>query len=105
MMIYLATLGITIAVELAIVAGASRRLGSLRGKPMVATCVCVNMLTHPLATMARVTFGVALLPIEASVYVAESIGYRKIAQVRWATSIGLSCTANSVSMLLGLIFF
>jgi hypothetical protein len=104
MISYLGILLLSIVLEFIVVIATRCWHRSLRQPPVLATCLFLNLLTHPLATIARTFFAVPILPLEMVVILVEAIGYRQIARLPRATSMCLSLLANVVSMLAGLIF-
>ncbi len=71
---YLLALTLSIGIELAIVAVVLQFVPKLRENPLLATCVCINLLTHPLATFVYLGTSLSIFPVELAVIVAESIG-------------------------------
>ena len=102
---YLTTLSLTIAIELMIVAVVRRFVPALRERSTLSTCLCINLVTHPLASLACLGLGLPILGIELAVIVAESIGYRTVAGISARWSIVLAVVANLASMLFGFVGF
>ena len=105
MTLYLVTLALTIGIELAIVGVARQFAPKLRETPTLSTCVCINLLTHPLATLAHLGLSLPFLPIELAVIFAESIGYRYVGGIPAKWSISLALLTNIASMTVGFLTF
>ena len=105
MTFYLVTIVLTIGIELAIVAVARQFVPKLRDRPTLSTCVCINLLTHPLATLAYLGLSLPILPVELAVIVAESIGYRYVGGIPAKWSISLALLTNVASMIVGFLTF
>ncbi len=105
MTLYFVTLVLTIGSELAIVAVARQFVPKLRERPTLSTCICINLLTHPLATLASLGLSFPILPVELAVIVAESIGYRYVARIPVTWSISLALLTNVASMIVGFLAF
>jgi hypothetical protein len=103
--LYLITLVLTIGIELAIVAVARQFVPKLRATPALSTCVCINLLTHPLATLAHLGLSLPFLPVELAVIVAESVGYRYVGGIPVKWSVLLALLTNIASMITGLLAF
>lgn len=100
---YYLTLLLTIAIELAVVVLLRRCFRPLRDTPIVSACVCVNLLTHPIASMAYFMLTLPFLPVEGFVILAEAVAYRSIARLSWAWSAAIALSTNLASMSIGLI--
>jgi hypothetical protein len=96
---------LTIGIELAIVAVARRFSSRLRETPTLATCLCLNLLTHPLASLACLGLAFPLLPVELAVIFAEAIGYRYVGGIPAKWSISLALLTNIASMIVGFLTF
>ena len=103
--LYLVTLALTIGIELAIVGVARQFTPKLRETPALSTCVCINLLTHPLATLAHLGLSLPILWIELAVIFAESIGYRYVGRIPATWSISLALLTNIASVTVGLLTF
>ena len=105
MKLYLITFLLTIGNELGVVAVIRRLVPSLRETPVLSACLCINLLTHPLASVMFVgkfaPFGV----VESAVILAEASGYRCVSRAPWRWSIVLAGSANGLSMTAGLLVF
>lgn len=100
---YLFALGLTIGIELLIAAVIRAFAPKLRAQPTLSTCLCVNLLTHPLAGLAHLGLSLSIPPIELAVIVAEAIAYRQVAGLPVKWSISLSLLTNVASMSVGLL--
>lgn len=98
---YLLALALTIGIELAIVAVVRQIVPKLRENPLLSTCVCINLLTHPLATFVYLGTSLSIFPVELAVIVAESIGYRFVGGIPAKSSISLALLTNVASMSAG----
>ena len=105
MTLYLVTLVLTLGIELAIVAVARQFAPKLREIPTLSTCVSINLLTHPLATLAHLGLSVPFLPVELAVIFAESIGYRCVGEIAGKWSISLALMTNVASLIVGFLTF
>ncbi|WP_182870153.1 hypothetical protein [Stieleria mannarensis] len=105
MALYLVTLALTIGIELAIVAVARRIVPKLRESPILMSCVCINSVTHPLATLSHFGLSLPLLPVELAVIAVESIGYRSVGGIAVKRSMGLALATNLASMIVGVLAF
>lgn len=105
MTLYLVTLVLTIGIELAIVAVVRQFAPKLRESPTRSTCVCINLLTHPLATLAHLVLSLPFLPVEMAVIFAEFIGYRYVGGIPVKWSISLALLTNTASMIVGFLTF
>lgn len=103
MTFYLLALVLTIGMELAIVAVVRRFVPILREKPSLSTCVCINLVTHPLATLACLGISLPIFTVELAVIIAESIGYRYVGGIPAKWSISLALLSNVASMLAGVL--
>ncbi len=101
MTLYLLALVLTIGIELAIVAVVRQCVPKLRAKPTLSTCVCINLLTHPLAALASLGVSAPILFAELAVIVAESLGYRYVGGIPAKWSIALALLTNVASMIAG----
>ena len=99
--LYLLALALTIGIELAIVAVVRQFVPKLREKPTLSTCVCINLLTHPLATLAYLGISLPILTVELAVMIAESIGYRYVGGIPLKSSVSLALLTNVASMIAG----
>ncbi len=102
---YLVTLAPTIGIELAIVGVVRQFAPKLRETPTLSTCVCINLLTHPLAILAHLGLSLPILSIELAVIFAESIGYRYVGGIPAKWSISISLLTNIASMTIGFLIF
>ena len=98
---YLGTLLLTIAIELATVLAVGIWRKSWRGSLPALTCCSLNLVTHPLATIAHFALGIPLVPIELAVILAEAFGYWRITHRSLRESIMISLIANLLSMTIG----
>lgn len=101
---YLLALAATIVIELLIVVLFRSFVAALRDRPVRSTCVCLNLLTHPLAALVCFFLSLAVLPVEVVVVVTESLGYRFIARIPVKWSVTLALVTNLVSMIVGFLF-
>ncbi len=65
----------------------------------------VNLLSHPLATIAIGLLGWPLLLVETIVIATEGIGYRLILRMRWREAAVLSLIANALTTSIGWLAF
>ena len=100
---YLVTLLLTIGIELAIVLFVRQFSSALKDQPILIACLCMNLLTHPLATLAYFALSLPFLPVEILVVVAEAVAYRYVGRIPWHWSIALAVLANGASMSVGLV--
>ncbi len=103
--LYLVTLALTIGIELTIVAVTRQFAPRLRETPTLSTCICINLLTHPLASLAYLGLSFPFLPVELTVILAESIGYRYVGGIPAKWSISLALVTNIGSMIVGFVTF
>ena len=101
MTVYLGTLLLTIAIELATVFAMGIWRKSWRGSLPALTGCSLNLVTHPLATIAHFALGIPLVPIELAVILAEAFGYWRITRRSLGESIMMSLIANVLSMTIG----
>lgn len=101
--VYFVTLALTIAIEFTLVVLARRWVPTLRATPVLSTCICLNLLTHPLASLACLGFSLPLFPVEMAVIIAEAVGYRMVGGVPAKSSIPLAIVANVASLIVGLV--
>lgn len=92
--VYLPTLLLTLVLELAIAAALAPR--ALRRRTLT-TCAALNLVTHPLATLALGVWTTGWLPLEVTVTVAEAFGYRAVVPLGAARAWGLALLANAVT--------
>ncbi len=98
---YLPLLAVTMVVEAAIAWWwAPARLR----RRCVAVSVCLNLLTHPLATLALLELAVPHLLLEAIVMGVEYVGYREVAGLRVRHALGLAVIANLITALLAFVW-
>ncbi len=97
----LTTLGLTIAIELAVVGAMQRR--DWRG--VLIAVVLVNCATQPVANACYRGGVLSWLLIECAVIAAECVGYRLVLAVGWRRAVALSCVANTASAAVGLLIF
>ena len=66
---------------------------------VVAACVALNMVTHPLATLWVTSSPRASFPLpELSIFAFEALGYALVARLSLARSLGLSAAANALTL-------
>lgn len=96
---YAPLLLLTIAVELAVVAAMSPR-----GKrnDVLAACVALNLVTHPLATLLSWRWGADMLSLELLVFSFEWIGYSRLLHRGTLPALRLAFFANLGSVLAGI---
>ena len=110
MILYLQTLLLTIGVELSIVALLCRFKPNLKTDALLPTCVCINLLTHPFASLSHHWLEVPFIVVELAVLALEAVLYwlvlyRVVVRMSWRPSITLACASNLISMTVGLAFF
>lgn len=105
MFVYLVTLVLTIGIELAIVAAIRLFVPQLRKTPSLSTCLCLNLLTHPLASTVYLLYSFPFLIVELAVVVAELIGYRYVGGIPVKWSFTLALLSNVASLLVGCVAF
>ncbi|MEM1067322.1 MAG: hypothetical protein AAGG48_07300 [Planctomycetota bacterium] len=105
MLFYLQTLLLTLGIELVVIAIVTRCLSVKNAQAVLSTCVCINLLTHPLAFLTYHWIGVPFVALELAVFVIEFCAYRFIARASLMDAFALSATSNLVSLLAGLILF
>lgn len=96
---YLPLLALTLALELAIVAAATRgpeRAMALR------VCAALNLLTHPLATLLAWRWHVDVVLLELAVLGIEWLGYRDLLHCSLLRALRLALSANIASWLAGI---
>lgn len=91
---YALALALTLAFELPIAAGLAP--GGERRRLLI-DALLLNLLTHPLAVAARWYAELPLLPIEAAVWTAEAVGYRRLSGLSWGRAALLSVVANGAT--------
>lgn len=100
---YFVTLVGTLGIELALVSLIRLFASSLREKPTVKTCLCINLVSHPLATLFAIWMPEFFLFNELGVVVLEVLGYRYVSGISIRWSITLAVLTNLFSMVAGLI--
>ena len=101
---YFVTLTGTLGMELAIVSLIRLFASSLRAKPTVKTCLCINLVSHPLATLFVIWMPELFFVTELGVLVLEVLGYRYVGGISIRWSITLAVLTNFFSMVAGLVF-
>jgi hypothetical protein len=96
---YALALAATLAVELALVAALG---GRDRRGAAVEAAAWLNLVTHPLATLAVHLTAVGVWPLELAVTALELCGYRLALRAAWARAALLAIAANAASFALGL---
>ncbi|MCA8970166.1 MAG: hypothetical protein KDC95_10295 [Planctomycetes bacterium] len=91
---YTPWLALTLALECAVVALLIRGAGRQRA---LRACIAINLLTHPIATLAVLEAGFNVVPVELVVIVVEVVLYHQILRLRATRAIMLGVVANLVS--------
>ena len=97
---YLETLGITIAVEVAI---ALLIIPRSLWRSRIGDVVLVNLASHPLATLAVRNFALPWIVAELLVTAGEAVIYRYLSGFSWRRAILLSIACNSVTAALSFV--
>jgi hypothetical protein len=99
LVLLLATIGIEALVVFAAVPGPGRRRA-------LATSACLNLLTHPLATMllAEPRLANELFAVEALVMLVEAVGYLVVGGLGVGRAIVVSILANVVTTAAGWVY-
>lgn len=95
---YLPLLAVTLAIEVAVVAAASRR--DLRRRAIDA-CLALNLLTHPMATLLSWRWSVDVLTLEALVFLFEWLGFAQLLRVGLVGALRYALLPNVLSALAG----
>ena len=103
MLPYVLRLLVTIAVEGLVVLGAA----NTARRRTLATCACLNLFTHPLATLLLIEPRLSPGPllIEILVVAAEAIGYCLVAGLSAGRAVALSLLANVASVAAGWLWY
>ena len=99
---YLVALFLTIILEIIVLLAFAKWQHSLKIRELIPICVCVNLATHPLATMGQSIAGLPLLPTEMVVILLEALAYWRIGEIKPSTAIILAVLTNAVSAITGL---
>ncbi|MCB9883764.1 MAG: hypothetical protein H6832_02105 [Planctomycetes bacterium] len=91
---YTPWLALTLALEGAVVALLIRGEGRRRA---LQACIAINLLTHPIATLAVLEAGLNVVPVELVVIAVEVVLYRQILGLSTKRAITLGVLANLVS--------
>lgn len=104
MIVALVTLIITIGVETGI-ALLLQRSGIIRAHParLRIDVPLVNLMTHPIATIAIRNFGASFTRVEILVVCTEFLAYRYVTRMTWIQAALLSVVANGATIVLSLI--
>ena len=97
---YLPLLLMTVAIELAVVLLLAPRAARRR---FVATCICLNLLTHPLGCLVTLGAAGAWLPIELAISGCEAVGYRAVAGATWPRAVLLAVSTNLITATVALL--
>jgi len=98
---YTGALALTVAVELLVASALSPR--ELRRRAL-ATCLLVNLTTHPLATLL-VLRSSGFLSIEAAVVLAELAAYIAVARLPTGRAAAIALVGNVATALFGLLYW
>jgi hypothetical protein len=98
--IYFATLSLTILVEtfVALALAPDRRRDLLVAIPLL------NLLTHPLATLAVQDAGMDLMVVEVVVTLVEGAGYVLLTGLGWRRAVWISVAANGTTTAIALLW-
>jgi len=95
---YLPLLAATLAIEVAVVAAASKR--DLRRRA-IAACLALNLLTHPMATLLSWRWNVDVLALEALVFLFEWVGFAQLLRIGLFAALRYTLLPNLLSALAG----
>jgi len=96
---YAPLLLLTIAIELTVVAAMSPRG---RRKDVLAVCLALNLITHPLATLMSWRLGADFVSLEVLVFFCEWLGYSRVLRLATLPALRLAFFANLCSALAGI---
>ena len=98
---YLPLLALTLLSEGVVVAG----LAKLPRRDVLRACIALNLVTHPLATLASWFVPAGLPEIELAVTIFEWVGYTWLLPLSPFAALRYALPANLVSCLLGLFVY
>lgn len=99
---YLPALLLTVAVEAPLAAALAPRG---RRAHLLATALCLNLVTHPLATLAVCELTGGFLLVELAVVAAEAVGYRAVGRLTPLRAAALALVANAVTALCAVLWW
>ena len=71
---------------------------------VVLGCLSLNLVTHPIASIAFYELTLPILPIELFIFLMEALGYKLLVRASWRISFLMSGLANLVTFAAGLFF-